>query len=237
MESVEEMKRRKRRTDGKTIQNDAMSDSEFKQFLLKVFKNAYDVMKPGAPYYVWYASKEHVNFETSLNETGMQVRQQLIWNKNRLVLGRQDYQWKHEPCLYGWKEGAAHYFIDNRALATVFEDEAQDFKKMKKEELVQLLEDIYSEKVPTTIIDEARPGVSDIHPTMKPLKLIARNVRNSSKQGQNVLDIFGGSGSTLMVCEQLDRRCYTMELDPKYCDAIIKRWEDFTGKQAKRLTK
>ena len=147
------------------------------------------------------------------------------------ILGRQDYQWKHEPCLYGWVEGA-HYFIDDCRQSTVIEDKQPDFRKMKKDEMRELLEDIYSDKVSTTILNEDKPVVNDLHPTMKPLKLIARLIKNSSKQGWAVLDTFGGSGSTLITCEQLNRRCFMCELDPHYCDVIIDRWEQLTGQTA-----
>ena len=163
------------------------------------------------------------------------VKQELIWNKNSLVMGRQDYQWKHEPCLYGWKEGASHYFIDDRTQTTVIEDKKPDIKKMKKEELVKLLEEIYRDKKSTTIINEDRPSVSDLHPTMKPVKLIARQVKNSSRIGENVLDLFGGSGTTLITCEQLNRKSYMMEYDPHYVDVIIQRWENFTGEKAVKI--
>jgi DNA modification methylase len=162
----------------------------------------------------------------------LKTRQQLIWNKNSFVIGRQDYQWKHEPCLYGWKDGAAHYFIDDRTQATVIEDKGLDFKKMKKEELVALLKEIFSDKVSTTVINEDKPMRSAEHPTMKPLKLLERLIKNSSRPGELVLDTFGGSGSTMMTCEQLNRTCYMMEIDPAYCDVIVKRWENLTGQKA-----
>ena len=154
-----------------------------------------------------------------------------------MVMGRQDYQWKHEPCLYGWKDGAAHFFIDDRTQTTVYEDKGIDLKKLKKSEMLELLKDIFADKVSTTVINEDRPSRSAEHPTMKPVKLMGRLVRNSSKPGDIVLDTFGGSGSTLMACEQLERTTYTMELDPKYCDVIVKRWENFTGATAKRKEK
>lgn len=194
------------------------------------------ISKWGGCFYVWLAAKEWIAFEEALNMNKLFVRQELIWNKNAFTLGRQDYQWKHEPCMYGWKDGAAHYFVDDRSQSTVFEDEkAMDFRKMKKPELIELLEKVYSDKVSTTVIDENKPAINDLHPTMKPLKLIAKLVKNSSKPGENVLDLFGGSGSTIMTCEQLGRKCFTMEYDPKYVDAIINRWEEFTGKKAKLL--
>ena len=153
-----------------------------------------------------------------------------------MVLGRQDYHWKHEPCLYGWKDGAGHYFINDRTQTTVFEDKI-DIDKMTKEEMKVLLKEIYEDKTLTTVINEARPSVSAEHPTMKPIKLIARLVNNSSKPGEKVVDFFGGSGSTLITCEQLDRTCYTMELDPRFIDVIIKRWEEYTGQKAKLIRK
>ena len=157
----------------------------------------------------------------------------MIWNKNILVIGRQDYQWKHEPCLYGWKEGAAHYFVDDRKQTTVFADKEEiNPKKMKKEELVKFVEEILSDKISTTVINEDKPSASALHPTMKPIKLLARQIRNSTKKNELVFDGFGGSGSTLIACEQLGRRCYTCELDERYCDVIIQRWETLTGQKA-----
>lgn len=222
---------------GMTIKNDNMEKSQFLEFLTKAFNCLNISLKEGGAFYVWFASREHINFETALNKNGLQVRQELIWNKNSLILGRQDYQWKHEPCLYGWKDGDSHYFIDDRKQTTVIEDKKPDIKKMKKEEMQKLLEEIYSDKTSTTIINEDKPSVNDLHPTMKPIKLIARQVKNSSKVGEKVLDLFGGSGSTIITCEQLNRKCYTMEYDPKYVDVIIKRWEEFTGKKAMLIKK
>ena len=123
----------------------------------------------------------------------------------------------------------------DRTQSTVIEDAKPEIKKMKKSELIELLQKIYGDKVSTTVLNEDKPAVNDMHPTMKPVKLIARQIKNSSKQKENVLDLFGGSGSTLMACEQLNRKCYMMELDPKYCDVIIKRWETFTGKKAVKI--
>lgn len=217
---------------GMTIENDNMSSSAFKDFLIAAFKNLKNSLKAGGAFYVWFASREHVNFETALNENELEVRQELIWNKNSMILGRQDYQWKHEPCLYGWKDGASHYFVDDRTQTTVIEDKGLDFKKMKKEELIELLEKIYSDKESTTIINENKPSKNDLHPTMKPVPLIARLVKNSSRIGEKVLDLFGGSGTTLITCEQVKRKCFMMEYDPQYADVIIERWEKLTGKTA-----
>jgi site-specific DNA-methyltransferase (adenine-specific) len=212
-----------------------MASEQFRDFLTKAFGCMNDSLKKGGAFYVWFASREHINFETALNNNGLEVRQELIWNKNSLILGRQDYQWKHEPCLYGWKDGDTHYFIDDRTQTTVIEDKKPDIKKMKKEEMQALLEEIYSDKVSSTVINEDKPSVNDLHPTMKPIKLLARQVKNSSRVSELVLDLFGGSGSTLITCEQLGRRCYMMEYDPQYMDVIIERWENFTGQKAKLI--
>jgi site-specific DNA-methyltransferase (adenine-specific) len=231
--SVEEAKALNRRTDGLVVENDSFnSPEEFQEFLLNALKNAEQIMRDGAAFYVWHSSNWAEQFFTASRKAGLRIRQCLVWNKNTFAMGRQDYQWKHEPCLYGWKEGAAHYFIDDRTQSTVFEDSKPDIKKMKKSEMQQLLEKIFSDKVSTTIIDEDKPSRSEEHPTMKPLKLMGRQIANSSKKGWIILDLFGGSGSTMMACEQLGRRCYTMEIDPHYCDVIIDRWQRLTGKTA-----
>ena len=184
------------------IMNDNMSEDNFILFLTDSFLNAHENLKPGASFYIWHSDSQGYEFRKTVRENLGKVRQCLIWNKNSIVMGRQDYQWKHEPCLYGWTDGT-HYFTKERNLPTV--------------------------------IDCEKPQKNDLHPTMKPIKLMAQLIENSSKPGAIVLDTFCGSGSTLIACEQLNRNCYAMELDPKYCDVIIKRWEDFTGKTAELL--
>ena len=186
-----------------TIQNDKMSDNDFFNFLHNAFAAAYSVMAEGASFYIWFANREYVNFELALNSVGLSVRQELIWNKNSLILSRQDYQWKHEPCLYGWKEGAGHHW--------------------------------YGDRKQTTVIDWERPTRSEDHPTMKPVGLFGYQVQNSSKEDDIILDTFGGSGTTIVACEQLGRKCRMMELDPHYCDVIIARWEKLTGQKAVKL--
>ena len=220
---------------GMTIENDNMESGQFNEFLTAAFENMNQALKAGGSFYVWYASREHINFETALNKAGLNVRQQLIWNKNSLILGRQDYHWKHEPCLYGWKEGASHYFIDDRTQSTVFEDKGIDIKKLKKAEAIKMLQDLMGDKISTTVINEDKPSVNDLHPTMKPIKLMARLIKNSSKIDETVLDLFGGSGSTLIACEQTQRKCYTMEYDEKYATVIVDRWEKLTGQKATKL--
>lgn len=229
-----EAKQLHRRTDGLVIANDRWESGEaFRHFLSDAFAAANTGLKQGGAFYIWYASSESYNFIGAANDIGWTIREQLIWVKNILVLGRQDYHWQHEPCLYGWKDGAPHYFIDDRTQTTIWEAEDFNPEKMKKEELLALVKEIT--KQPSTIIREDKPSRSAEHPTMKPVKLIARLVRNSSRQGERVLDVFGGSGSTMMACEQLGRECYMVELDPHYCDVIVKRWENFTGKKAERI--
>lgn len=186
-----------------TIQNDKMNSNTFQAFLTSAFIQSESVMKVGSPYYVWFASKEHINFETALNNVNLQVRQELIWVKNVMVLGRQDYQWRHEPCLYGWKEGASHTW--------------------------------YSDRKQTTILEFDKPVRNGEHPTMKPIPLFAYLIKNSSKEENIILDSFGGSGTTLIACEQLNRKCFMMEYDPHYCDVIIARWEKLTGKTAEKI--
>lgn len=217
---------------GMTIENDDMDNDNFYDFLVQAFENMNDHLKAGGVFYIWHASRTQRSFEDALNAVGLEVREQLIWNKNALVLGRQDYQWKHEPCFYGWKDGASHYFINTRALTTVIDDDEIDLDAMKKDELKDLLQKVLEAYPEVTVINEKKPAKNDLHPTMKPIKLIARQVKNSSRTKERVLDLFGGSGSTLIACEQLDRKCYMMEYDPRYADVIIDRWESLTGKKA-----
>lgn len=217
-----------------TIQNDSMDDASFRQFLRDAFSVADQHLKPGGAFYIWHADSEGLNFRAAVKETGWLLKQNLIWVKNSIVLGRQDYQWKHEPCLYGWKDGASHYFVDNRALSTVIEEDEDNLKEMTKGELISYIKTM-QENSPTSIFYEDKPVRSDIHPTMKPLKLIARCVLNSSKKGERVLDSFNGGGSTLMVCEKTERIYYGMELDPVYVERTIKRWEEETGLKAKKI--
>jgi len=182
------------------IKNDEMADDEFRQFLKDVYIAANAVMKAGAVFYIWHADTEGYNFRGAAKDMGWKVRQTLIWNKDNSAFGRSDYHWKHEPCLYGWKEGAAHLWATDRKQ--------------------------------TTVIECKRPSKSDLHPTMKPVELMEYQILNNTKGSDIVLDLFGGSGSTMIAAEKIGRKACLMELDPKYCDVIVKRWEDFTGKKA-----
>jgi len=217
-----------------SIINDNMGESQFLEFLTDSFANLDRHMKQGAAFYIWHADSERYNFQAACHRVGWTVRQTLIWNKSSLVMGRQDYHWKHEPCLYGWKSGAAHYFIDDRTFTTVYSDPEIDFNKLKKQEAIDMLIRIFSE-IHTSVIDEDKPSKSEYHPTMKPIRLIGRQINNSTKPGDIILDTFGGSGSTLITAEKLNRTCYMMELDPQYADVIIKRYEELTGDKAIRI--
>jgi len=182
------------------IQNDNMSDDNFRQFLVDAYSTANEHIKCGAVFYIWHADSEGFNFRAAAKDTGWKVRQCLIWKKQSMVLGRQDYQWQHEPCLYGWKEGASHLWASDRKQ--------------------------------TTILEFNRPSRNAEHPTMKPVELFEYCLLNNTKGGDVVLDSFGGSGTTLIAAEKNNRIARLMELDPKYCDVIVKRWQEFTGKAA-----
>ena len=215
------------------IQNDNMSDENFYSFLLQFQNATASVMRPGAAAYVFRSDTKSHLFRNAFIESGLKLAECLIWEKNALVLCRQDYHWRHEPILYGWKEGAGHYFIDDRTQDTVFLEDEIDFDAMKKSDLVAYIKQIRKDWADrSTVIYEHKPLKNDLHPTMKPVSLIGILMKNSSKPGWNVLDPFGGSGTTIIAAEQLNRRAFTMELDEKFCDVIVKRWESFTGQTA-----
>lgn len=212
------------------IQNDDMDDAAFRRFLRESFANMLATTKTGGPIYVCHADTEGLNFRGALQEAGWLVKQCLIWVKNALVMGRQDYHWQHEPILYGWKPGAAHCWYGERDKATVIDHEAP-LGRLSRTELMALVKEL-RRQINSTVIREDRPSVSDIHPTMKPIPLVARLMANSSQPGEIVQDLFGGSGSTLMAAEQLGRTACLMEIDPVYVDVIVRRWEQFTGGSA-----
>lgn len=212
-----------------TIQNDDMSDSEFSQFLYNFYKAALDNTKEGGPIYVCHADGSGNAFRNSMLKSGWLMKQVLIWVKDSLVLSRQDYNWQHEPILYGWKPGAAHSWYGPFTNTTVLDNPLEELAKLKKEELIDLLVKGFET---STVVREKRPRRNDLHPTMKPISLVARLLKNSCIAGNMVLDQFGGSGSTLIACEQLGLRAALVELDPRYCDVIIQRWENLTGKKA-----
>lgn len=188
--------------DALKIQNDSMENDAFRQFLREAYVAADAAMKAGAVFYIWHADSEGYNFRGAARDAGWTVRQCLVWKKQTLVMGRQDYHWKHEPCLYGWKDGAGHLWA--------------------------------SDRTQTTILEFDRPSRNGEHPTMKPVALFEYQMLNNTKGGDKVLDSFGGSGTTLIAAEKNGRIACLMELDPVYCDVIVRRWQAFTGKQATR---
>ena len=208
-----------------TIQNDEMSDADFAEFLHKAYECMFDATKEGGAIYVCHSDTGGGIFRHKMIETGWLLKQCLIWVKDAFVLSRQDYHWQHEPILYGWKPGAAHSWYGRRIRTTVLDGEV-DIASLKKQELVELLLEIAEA---SSIIRVDRPRRNAEHPTMKPVPLVARLLANSTKATDLVIDPFGGSGSTLIAAAQMDRRCYTIEKDPKYADVIIERWEKLTA--------
>lgn len=174
-----------------TIQNDSMSNDDFYTFLYDFYTALTTAVKKGGAIYVWHAPSEIINFAKAMVDAGWLLKQQLIWVKNTMVKGRQDYQWKHEPCLYGWLSGDSHKW--------------------------------YSDRKQTTVINFDKPARNGEHPTMKPIGLFGYQIENSSKVGDIVIDAFGGSGTTMVACEQLKRKARVIEYDPKYCDVIVRR--------------
>ena len=185
------------------IQNDQFANEEFREFLAAAYTTAYNYLNNGASFYIWHADSEGYNFRAAAKDANLQIKQCLIWVKSSMVMGRQDYHWQHEPCLYGWKKGASHFWNADRKQ--------------------------------TTVLKFDRPNRNKEHPTMKPVDLFQYQMSNSSKPKHIILDTFGGSGTTLIAAERIKRQARLVELDPKYCDVIIKRWENFTGNKAERV--
>ena len=214
------------------IENDNMEDSTFGKFLENVFKRYREAIKSGAGMYVFHSSSSQAQFEYALEKAGFDLKNQLIWNKPAAALGWGDYRWKHEPFFYCAVKGQKVQFYGNRKHSTVWDFQKTDAQlfawaqKMKRAE----------EQGKTTVWSMARDRVGEyVHPTQKPVELIVYALRNSSKSGDLVLDLFMGSGSTLIAAEKSERSCFGLELDPKYVDVIIKRWEDYTGEKAEKI--
>ena len=208
-----------------TIKNDSMGDTQFREFLRDAYTAANAVMKAGAVFYIWHADSEGYNFRGAAKDAGWTVRQCLIWKKSSLVLGRQDYQWQHEPCLYGAKKP------DPAELTETVQREHETALYGWTEGAAHVWN---SDRKQTTVLYFDRPTKSGDHPTMKPVALFAYLIQNSSRREAKVYDPFMGSGTTLMACEQLGRTAYGMELDPRFVDVIVKRWETLTGQKAER---
>ncbi len=226
------------------IKNDAMSDQDFAAFLQRVFRQMVTGVRKGGAVYVAHADAGvlGVTFRQAFIQAGLKLASCLIWRKNSGVLSRADYHWQHEPILYGWRPGAPHMWFGDRKQTTVQDAfpaavrEGSDvpcWHIMDGERIVRISgKDVHVEVLAGSVFCEPKPQRNADHPTMKPVALIERMLTNSSKRGGMVLDPFGGSGSTLMACERQDRICRTMELDPRFVDVIIRRWEDATGREA-----
>ena len=184
-------------SDGLTIQNDSMDNNDFYEFLYLSFKNMADHLENGGAAYVFHADTEGLNFRKAFIDAGFHLAGCCIWVKDSLVLGRSDYQWQHEPVLYGFLQNGKHPW--------------------------------YSDRKQTTIWNFDKPKKNSNHPTSKPLDLLAYPINNSTQANAIVIDTFGGSGSTLMACEQMNRICYTMELDEKYASVILRRYVEDTN--------
>lgn len=225
-----------------SIKNDKMADGDFAQFLIIVNRNLIKMMKPGAPIYVAHAATEALNFLAAADRAGFKVSGTLIWKKDSMVLGHSDYQWQHEPILYGWKPGKSHPWFGDRKQVTMVDAGDGIFTQLADgrwqislgDRILVVNGEATLEEFSSSLIEVDRPTKSTLHPTMKPTALIERLLKNSSKPGQLVLDAFGGSGSTLIAAERLGMHSALVELDPAYCDVIVQRWQEYTGKVATR---
>ena len=218
------------------IKNDSMPDEIFTGWLTKALEPSWKQLKAGGPFYVWHAGSK-----TAVAQKGIEALEAvhmsaiLIWVKTSVILSYSDYLWQHEPCFYGWKEGATHYFTNSRKESTVIEDSQVKLSTLKKSELIRLVEKLRGDTEEGTVRRAEKINVAQFHPTVKPQELLAPLIRNSSRPGDCVIDPFGGSGSTLIACEQLGRKAYLCEIEPKYIDVTIQRWEALTGKKARKV--
>ncbi|MGL4939388.1 DNA modification methylase [Shewanella sp.] len=217
-------------SDGKKIANDNMDDGQFRQFLRDLFTSCTTAMKAGAPFYIAHADSEGYNFRGAAREAGLDVKQCLIWVKNSFVMGRQDHHWQHEPILYGWKPGAAHKWYGEFNKSTVL-DEQPKVNDMDRSSLVNYVRELRN-VLCTSVVRDDKPKANGDHPTMKPVSLITRQLRNSSRPGDIVIDFCGGSGSTLIAAEKTGRKARLIELSPTYAQVIVERWQEFTGRDA-----
>lgn len=225
------------------IQNDNMESSAFRKFLCEAFSAAFGVMRAGAPIYVAHADTEGLNFRAAFRDAGLKLSGCLVWVKPSLVLGRSDYQWRHEPILYGWKPGAAHSWFGGRNKTTVMEGAREPVRIMPDgtvqidvagQVIVVSGENLSLETFDGSVIRHEKPARNGEHPTMKPVGLILDMLENSTERGAKVLDLFGGSGSTLIACHKAGRVARLMELDEKFADVIVERWQTYTGLEARR---
>jgi DNA modification methylase len=226
------------------IKNDKMSPAQFEELLLSSFHQMYVALQPGGAIYISHSEAGGgLSFRQAFKQSGFRFASCLIWNKGQAVLSRSDYHWQHEPILYGWKPGAAHKWYGTRKPKTIIETDFSSATLQEDGSWTLLLdgklyrltgENLCLEELSGTVIDVPKPNKSELHPTTKPVALIAACVANSSRSGGIVYDAFGGSGSTMIACEQIGRLCCTMELDPRFAQVDIIRWQNFTGRQAVR---
>jgi len=228
------------------IKNDSMADADFRQLLLDMFTTAHTFMKEGAPIYVAHADGGEIglSFRNSFLSAGFKLAACLIWRKNQFTLSRSDYQWIHEPILYGWKQGAAHSWYGGRAQTSIVDlgggrfcqTGENEWSIQSGDEILRVTGDnLMVEISASTITSVDKPKRSELHPTMKPVELVERFIENSSRPAQKVLDFCGGSGSTLISCEKSGRHARLMELDEKFADVIVRRWQQFTRCQARHI--
>lgn len=212
------------------IEGDNQKQEDFIEFLTLAFRNFLLFTTDRAALYTCYASRTHREFEDALNEAGYEVRNQIIWVKLVASMGWGDYRWKHEPILYCHKNGQSIDFYGDRSEYTEWTEEMSDADLLK-----MIKKNIKKEEAGGSTVWRLHRDNKYDHPTQKPLKLCQIAIRNSSKRDELVLDLFGGSGSTLIAAEKLGRRSCLMELDPRYVDVILKRWEEFTGTKGLKI--
>jgi DNA modification methylase len=209
------------------IENDNQTEEAFRLFLEKAFENYKSILKPEGGVYVCYASRTHREFEDSLNKANFEVRNQIIWVKLVASMGWGDYRWKHEPIFYCHQKDSKLEFYGDRKQYTQWDEERTD------EQLLRMLKsEIKKQEDGGSTVWRFGREFNYKHPTQKPVQMITKGILNSSKQNDLVADLFLGSGATLIACEKTKRICYGMELLPRYCDLIIKRYEDYTGNKA-----
>jgi DNA modification methylase len=221
-----------------SIANDSMDASEFSSFLTAAFTALAAALVPGGGIYVAHADTEGLTFRAAFLAAGLKLSGCLIWRKDCMVMGRSDYQWQHEPILYGWRKGGPHRWFGGRKQTTLLEFADDALVKLPDgrwqvkvgDRVLVITGDAKVEEFVSTVLYHERPKSSADHPTMKPTGLIERMLRNSAKAGEVVLDPFGGSGSTLIASERLGMRAVLLEIDPRFCDVIVRRWQQYSGK-------
>ena len=229
----------RRKTGG--IKNDKMDSEAFREFLSEMFAAVFAQMKPGAPIYVAHADKEAHAFRLAFEGVGYKFSSMLIWRKNVHALGMSDYQPIHEPIIYGWKPGSRHRWYGGRKNTTVIDlGDGSPFQRMEDgryqirigDAVLIVSGEATVEEHPSSVIYEAKPARSGLHPTQKPTALVERMLKQSARAGDIVIDAFGGSGTTMLAADRLGMSARLMELDPKFVDVIVRRWEDYTGRRA-----